>query len=586
MSSPAYVLSGYPISNTFRQRVSGFAGPDAQFVLLAELRKDGFWSMLVFLRSIAKSSAIYIPLEDEHSEPLLPVLLAITTASSAGSVFIVRSKGSPAAAGKLRMISAVLCLAISWVLGVVALVRSYCWSTWLSCRPQAPLICGDSDRIVYINANLWFGVRAGGSVGHVAGVANALADAGYEVDLASSNNQVMLRDAVRQHVLKPLRAFGFPYELNYFRYNFAALKQLRRLVAKGRCRFLYQRMSVMNFVGVILSRECRIPLVLEYNGSEIWIARNWGRRLRFSSIGTTIENICLRHAHRIVVVSRVLADELVERGVHRDRIVCYPNCVDPSYYRPDAVTPETAATLRVHYGIPVDAVVVAFVGTFGQWHGAPVLAAAIKELVCNESSWLEENKVRFTMIGDGLKMKEVKELIGGPEYLNWVNFTGLVPQAETVKFLAASDIFVCPHICNADGSRFFGSPTKLFEYMAMEKSIIASDLDQIGEVLVGGIRIWQQPTRRCGPGTSLDKYGDSGANSTAVLIRPGNVADLIAAIKQLVECPELRRQLAINARQELLRRYTWSHHVTQILGSLLPNSRQRFNHVPLLQSVR
>jgi glycosyltransferase involved in cell wall biosynthesis len=571
-ASSAYILSAYSISNSFREKVTKFAGPEAQFVLLAELRNVGLGRMLRFLRSIGKTSAIYIPLEDEHSEPLLPILLAVAAVSSAGKVFVVRSDASLSAVGRLRAVSAIPGLVISSLLGAAALARTYCRLTLLRHMPKETFPGNNTDSIIYINANLWFGVRAGGSVGHIAGVANAFADAGYDVSLVSSNHQVMLRDSVQQHPLKPTRTFGFPYELNYFRYNYTALKQLRRLFPEQRCCFLYQRMSVMNFVGVILSRKWHVPLVLEYNGSEIWIARNWGRRLRFSNIGLAMENICLRHAQRVVVVSRVLADELVERGVDRDRIICYPNCVDPSFYRPDVVAAETADAVRKRYGIPVDAVVVAFVGTFGQWHGAPVLGAAIKQLVDTESSWLEENNVRFALIGDGLKMKDVRELVGGPTYGKRVSFTGLVPQAETVTYLAASDIVVSPHIRNADGSSFFGSPTKLFEYMAMEKGIIASDLDQIGEILSTGVRIWQQPERGC-------------KNATAILIRPGNVGDLVVAIKLLVEHPELRRQFAVNARQEVLRRYTWSHHVASILASFLSESQLNPSDAVLLQSV-
>ncbi len=41
-----------------------------------------------------------------------------------------------------------------------------------------------------------------------------------------------------------------------------------------------------------------------------------------------------------------------------------------------------------------------------------------------------------------------------------------------------------------DGSRFFGSPTKLFEYMAMGKGIVASRLDQLAEVLEHDQTAW------------------------------------------------------------------------------------------------
>ena len=239
---------------------------------------------------------------------------------------------------------------------------------------------------------------------------------------------------------------------------------------------------------------------------------------------------------------------------------------------------ESGERLRqsIRQKVSADAVVIAFVGTFGLWHGAPVLAAAIKQLVDNERRWLEETNIRFAMIGDGVRMKEVRELIGGAEYSEWVVFTGLVPQADTVQYLAAADILVSPHISNGDGTRFFGSPTKLFEYMAMAKGIVASDLDQIGEVLSAGIRIWD-PEARKEPGNT---------SATAVLTRPGEIGDLIDGLKLLVERPGLRRQLGVNARSELLRRYTWPHHVAHILETMRGETSKETANAAIAEPAR
>jgi glycosyltransferase involved in cell wall biosynthesis len=95
---------------------------------------------------------------------------------------------------------------------------------------------------------------------------------------------------------------------------------------------------------------------------------------------------------------------------------------------------------------------------------------------------------------------------------------------------------------NADGSPFFGSPTKLFEYMAMERAIIASDLDQIGEVL---------------------RHGD-----TAWLVPPADVGALADAMSRLVDDPALGTRLGTAARREALAHHTWHAHVARTLAAL------------------
>ena len=51
--------------------------------------------------------------------------------------------------------------------------------------PRLEARLGTSGRVVSINANLWFGVKAGGSLAHTGGVANGLVGGGYDVDLVA-----------------------------------------------------------------------------------------------------------------------------------------------------------------------------------------------------------------------------------------------------------------------------------------------------------------------------------------------------------------------------------------------------------------
>jgi glycosyltransferase involved in cell wall biosynthesis len=182
---------------------------------------------------------------------------------------------------------------------------------------------------------------------------------------------------------------------------------------------------------------------------------------------------------------------------------------------------------------------------------------AIAKLIRAHADWLKANRVVFVMVGDGVKMPAVKRALSEVEGAEFYRLVGLVPQPEAPGYLAASDILLSPHVENADGTSFFGSPTKLFEYMAMGKAIVASRLDQIGHVLDGSL-----------DAAGLPKSFDSSTDAVGVLGKPGDVSQLIDGIRFCVENPNWRVKLGANARARALARYTWQHHVDAILKGL------------------
>ncbi len=131
-----------------------------------------------------------------------------------------------------------------------------------------------------------------------------------------------------------------------------------------------------------------------------------------------------------------------------------PNAVDPSRFRPDA-----ASSVRGAYGLNGQ-VVVGFAGTFGVWHGVPSLAEAIP-LACAASP-----ELRILLIGDGPLRPLVDRAVAQHGLDRRVIQTGLVPHSDMPAYLAACDVLVAPHGRQADGGEFFGSPTKLYEYLA------------------------------------------------------------------------------------------------------------------------
>ncbi len=520
---------------------------------LSSLRRLAPLTLLRTLRA-HQGKQFALLLEDESSTALLPILIVLAVAAGASTITAFHADGTTTPVRRRGAVRATLALGLATLTVRLAARQAASETAALSAAPRAPRRMSDADSVLYINANLWFGLKAGGSVGHVAGVVNALLHRGLTVDVAAVAPQPLVDSRAGFIRLPPPRSFGLPPELNQYRFSQSTAGQLRHL-DHSRYRFIYQRLSLGNYAGAVLATKWGLPLVLEYNGSEVWVARHWGRPLSKESLAEAAEAAMLHQADIIVTVSRVLGDDLVARGIDPARIVVHPNGVDPAMFDPSRFL-TGASGVRRKLGISSTAIVITFLGTFGKWHGTEVLASAISGLATTDSGWLEANDIHFLIVGDGLQMPLVRSIIGHSAS-GRVHFTGLVPQADAPSFLAASTIVVSPHVPNEDGSPFFGSPTKLFEYMAMALPIVASELDQIRDVLQPSIRVAEVASDGLDPATEV-----------AVLAAPGSEQELAAGIRFLVERPDWRQVIGANARRLALERYTWDAHVAAVVARL------------------
>jgi glycosyltransferase involved in cell wall biosynthesis/SAM-dependent methyltransferase len=401
-------------------------------------------------------------------------------------------------------------------------------------RPSAGRRLPLTRRVAYLRANLWQESKAGGSVAHTTGVLSGLRAAGMDVTyVGTADFPPARRLGAEVSIVHPRLRWmrNFP-DLPFLAYSDSFARHCCRLFRERPPDFVYQRYSVFNSAGAWTARHLGCPFVLEYNGPEVWVARHWGTRLFFEQLGDRVERANLVSADLVIVVSDALRDEVMARGVPPDRVLVNPNAVDPARYHPGIDGGPVQKCLGMEGRL-----VIGFIGTFGLWHGAEVLARAVRPV----TEALPQAHVLF--VGDGSTMPKVREIVAGDGVGGRVTFTGLVAQDQAPGYLAACDLLVSPHVGNPDGSRFFGSPTKLFEYMAMGKGIVASDLDQIGTILTHGKTGW--------------------------LVPPGDVGALAKAIVTLAQDPELRRKLGEAAREEVVRQHTWTAHVERILAKLV-----------------
>src|SRR5262249_4611506 len=160
------------------------------------------------------------------------------------------------------------------------------------------------------------------------------------------------------------------------------------------------------------------------------------------------EDAVFRQATMVTVVSQIIKDSLVARGVEAAKILVNPNGADPVTYAPPA--PQAKQAVRAELGFADADRVIGFSGTFGGWHGIDVRPEAIPAIGAG-APW-----ARFLLIGDGSHKPMLDEAIASHGLGPRVRSAGRVPQREGARLLAACDLFVSPHNSHMVDSRFFG----------------------------------------------------------------------------------------------------------------------------------
>jgi glycosyltransferase involved in cell wall biosynthesis len=375
---------------------------------------------------------------------------------------------------------------------------------------------------LYIRATLG-STSEGGMPTHVAGFASGSAALGHRLKFIESGSRHRGDSSV---AIKSSRAFGATKALFELWNNLVfTAKTLTERAAD--INFIYQRYSRFNWTGVALSIVTGLPLALEFNGSEVWVSRQW------DPIGQLwllkrVERLNQRAADLIFVVSEVERRNLIVEQINPKKIIVNPNGVDTDRFRPEC------GGRDVRRALCIDAkTVVGFVGTFGPWHGAPVLAEAARLVTPNTNC-------HFLFVGDGDQRAQTESIVKSSNVL--ATLTGRIPHDEVPAYLDACDILVSPHVPATDGSEFFGSPTKLFEYLSMSRPVIASRLGQIADVIHDG--------------------------ENGLLVEPGEAGALACAIEKLAQDESLRARLGAAGRQTVVERYTWRHNAARVFDAM------------------
>lgn len=311
------------------------------------------------------------------------------------------------------------------------------------------------------------------------------------------------------------------FELVEILYNFKAYKKFSRILKNKKYDFIYERYAIFSWVGVKAAKRSNIPILLEINYTS-YTPLYRKRSALLKPLAHWIDKRIFSEVNRFVAVSTYLKDHLVELKVLAEKVIVLTNAADPDIFRPNI----SGDKIREKYNIQ-DKRVIGFSGGFYPWHGLDLLIEAFIDLK------KEYEDIVLLLIGEGPLKEQLEKKVNEFNVAKQVIFAGKVDHDKLPEYIAAFDIAVMPD------SNDYGSPMKVFEYMAMGKSVVAP---------------------RLGPLEDGIKHGETGS-----LFKQQDKKELIRVLTDLIIRKDIREKIGNAGRENILQNHTWQINAEKII---------------------
>ena len=218
-----------------------------------------------------------------------------------------------------------------------------------------------------------------------------------------------------------------------------------------------------------------------------------------------IERWLMNRFDRVSTISGSMLERLLTKGVMQEKTVLLPNWVDVQ----DIFPLPKASIYRAELGIENNKCVALYSGNMGEKQGLETLLAAARSLQT-------ESGLLFVLCGAGAARERLMQMGTGLRNVLWLP---LQPVEKLNELLNLADVHLLPQRVDAAD---LVMPSKLLGMLASGRPVLAT----------------------AHPGTQLAKM----VSSCGKVVEPGNAQEIAQALLELMQAPQERERLGVQAR--------------------------------------
>lgn len=190
----------------------------------------------------------------------------------------------------------------------------------------------------------------------------------------------------------------------------------------------------------------------------------------FQSMGKWFTQKTIQNATLVITINKKLSEFAVRMGSKPDRTILIDAGIDLASYNPDL----DDSRIREEYGISREDIVLFFMGWIYEFAGMKELARALGESKDKYPNY------KILVVGDGDAYDEMCQIRDEYDMADQLILTGKQPFERIPEFLASADFCLLPaHIDEQIMQDIV--PIKIYEYLAMKKVVIATELPGISK---------------------------------------------------------------------------------------------------------